>query len=128
LERPLRVGFRDARGTVGRFTICSPEYTSARPYWRTGSGVFRSEVPVCLEATGGPRTGGWTLDDSLACSVGYAFRGILEERGHEWGKGWSFRQELAELVREEYGVIVRAHRVRRPASNFVHKANPGTLL
>lgn len=128
LERPLRVGFRDVDGAAQRFTISSPEHVSAQPYWPTGGGIRRSEIPVCLEATGGPRAGGWTLDDSLACSVGYALRGVLEELGHEWGTGWSFRRELVRILTDEYGVIVRARRARPPASHFVHKVTPGTLL
>lgn len=128
LERPLRIGFRDTDGTPHRFTATHLRHVSAQPYWPAGNSILTSEVPVCLEATGGPRSGGWTLDDSLACSVGYALRGVLEEQGVQWGTGWSFRQELAQRLREEYGVVVRARRVRRLASHFAHKVSPGTLL
>jgi CRISPR-associated protein Csb2 len=104
------------------------EHRSARGYWGLPSPVMRSATPVVLDAPGVPKRGVWSLDDATICSVGYAFRGVLERDGLDWGTGWGFRRSLVAHLRSERGVAVQARRVHRSASRYAHRAAPGDLL
>jgi CRISPR-associated protein Csb2 len=110
-----------------RVSLGAPRIGSALPFWLAETRQFATAVPMALDAPGAPRRGGWTLDDAVVCSVGYALRGVLEEGGMAWGTGWSFRQGLVAELRAR-GVGARARRVMAGASNFVHRARPGDLL
>lgn len=127
LQRPVRIG-TSRSGARHWFTIANPRPRAAVPFWPPGRPLQTSLVPVVLEATGGPRSGGWTLDDALVCSVGYAMRGVLEREGFEWARGWAFRKQLVDLLRNEHGVDARARRVRGPAGAYLHRAPEGTLV
>lgn len=104
-----------------------PAIGSGSQFWTTGSALYASEVPIILDTPGTPRHAEWTLDDALICSVGYALRGPLEADGVEWGTGWAFRRTLVDEVRQR-GVVARAFRVHRGATQFVHRAREGDLI
>ncbi len=127
VEEPIRVRLGSGRREPS-FTFQAPRFRSALAFWPARSRVTRSVVPVVLEATGGPRTGGWTLDDALCCSVGYAMRGVLERHGVKWGAGWAFRQRLVNTLRDDFGVSTRAVRRKESASRFLHRAPEGALI
>jgi len=55
-------------------------------------------------------------------------RGVLEREGFEWARGWAFRKQLVDLLRNEHGVDARARRVRGPAGAYLHRAPEGALV
>lgn len=128
LRVPLRACCRVARGRDQWFSLGMPTKRTAMPFWREHSSILRTEVPLVLEATGGPRRGHWTLEDAVVCSVGYAMRAVLERSGLGWDTGWAFRQHLVESLRNDHGVVVRVRPVRASASRFVHKVGAGDLV
>lgn len=117
------------KARLGRQTVRlgAPRIGSALPFWPTETSQMVTAVPMVLDAPGPPRCGAWTLDDAVICSVGYALRGVLEDAGVTWGRGWAFRQQLVSELRAR-GVHARARRVPARASNYVHRAAPGDLL
>ena len=104
------------------------EREAATAFWNGSVGTWRVATPMVLDAPGTPKRGPWSLEDAVRCSVGYAFRGVLERAGFAWGGGWAFRRALVEHLRDELGVEVEARRVHRSASRYVHRAAPGDLL
>ncbi len=127
-DRPLRAAIRDGRRVRGWFTLRAPHVHSAIPYWERRSRIMRTETPLVLEATGGPRRGAWTIEDAVICSVGYALRGVLERSGMAWGTGWDFRTQLVTTLREYFGVRVASRRAPVAAGRFVHRVRPGDLV
>lgn len=130
LSRPLRAGQAGRRGERRHwFTLGGPEIRSPLPFWGGEATLMRTAVPLVLDTTGGPRRGNWTLADAVLCSVGYAMRGVLEQAGIEWGRGWSFRSALVERLRSDYGVeVVLARRAPVAASRYVHRVRAGELV
>lgn len=128
VARPLRARCRVPRGRDHWFSLGPATQRAAMPFWRAPSPILRTDVPLVLEATGGPRRGRWTLEDAVTCSVGYAMRAILEQAGFEWGAGWAFRRRMVESLREDRNVVVRVQRVRGAASQFVHRVCAGDLV
>lgn len=128
LARPLRAAIREGRRVQGWFTLGEPHVRSALPYWSRPARSMRTETPLVLEATGGPRRGDWSIEDAVVCSVGYALRGVLERAGMAWGAGWDFRTRLVATLREDFGVRVVARRAPVPAGRFVHRVRPGDLV
>jgi len=128
VERPLRAGARLASGRPVRYVVRNPVPRPAVPFWPVDDPVMRTEVPFVVDVNGGPRGGGWTLDDATVCSVGFALRGVLERQGMEWGEGWRFRERLVDTLRRVHGVRARAVRVRRNAARFAHRVRPGDLI
>lgn len=124
----FRAGARQERGRTRWFTVGGLQIRPALPFWIERTPVMRTAVPLTLDVTGRPRRGEWSLADSVVCSVGYAMRGVLEEGGLSWGRGWSFRRLLVDTLRDRYGVNAIARRVASAASRFVHRAEPGELV
>jgi CRISPR-associated protein Csb2 len=128
LDRPLRAAIRDGRRVIGWFGLRQPQIRSALPFWDNCNRIMRTETPLVLEATGGPRRGTWSVDDAVVCSVGYAMRGVLERSGMTWGTGWAFRTRLVATLRAELGVRVVTQRAPVRAGRFVHRVRPGELV
>ncbi|WP_246345237.1 type I-G CRISPR-associated protein Csb2 [Conexibacter arvalis] len=129
LSRGLRTGQAGRRGERRHwFTLGKPQARPPVPFWDGDTAIMRTAVPLALETTGGPRGGGWTLEDAVVCSIGYAMRGVLEDAGVAWGTGWSFRAELVERLRGDFKVGVVARRVQGDASRFVHRVRDGELV
>jgi CRISPR-associated protein Csb2 len=125
LERPLRCG---APRSANAFTLGLPRAVELVARDVDPGSVLTTDVPFVVEVNGGPRRGKWTLDDAAVCSVGFALRGVLEQRGVEWGTGWAFRSRLVSMLREEFGVEARTQRVTRGASAYVHRARESELV
>ena len=114
---------------LGHVTLGRPSWRSAHDYWDASEGsAARLQTPMVLDAPGVPRRAPWSLEDAVVASVGFAFRGVLERAGLEWGRGWGFRRSLVDRLRDEWGVDATARRVHRSASRYVHRAGPGDLL
>lgn len=125
LERPLNCG---SPRSGNAFTLNPPSAVEVVARDVEPHGVLTTDVPFVVEVNGGPRRGNWTLDDAAVCSVGFALRGVLEERGLEWGTGWAFRSGLVSTLRDELGVDARTRRVTRGSSGFVHRASDSQLI
>jgi CRISPR-associated protein Csb2 len=120
-RRPaLRIGGRLVR-------LGTPQTEHALSFWPSAADTLATEVPLVLDAPGSPRHGPWTLDTAALCSLGYAFRGVLEAEGFAWGTGWAFRHELVGELRRR-GVNARAFRVPHDAARFAHTSRAGDLL
>jgi CRISPR-associated protein Csb2 len=130
LARPRRVAARVAhgRGEPVRFAIDRPRVGSALPFWGSEVALMGTEVPMALDVTGHPRRSPWSIEDAVACSVGYAMRGVLERDGLVWETGWRFRGRLVAMLHEHYGVAVAVRRVPSAASSYVHRVGAGELV
>jgi CRISPR-associated protein Csb2 len=127
-------GLRVRLPGIGWAGLGEPSAVPASEFWSAGRPSFtatseaHTATPLVLDTPGVPRRGPWSLNDAVVCSIGYAFRGVLERADVEWGSGWAFRRELVDLLRREYGVEARAWRVPESASRYVHRASEGDLL
>ncbi len=128
LRSPLRVGVTVRRGDTRWFTMSSPTRHDAAQFWPDSGSGLRTAVAMVLDVNGGPRRQRWTLDDAVVCSIGFAMRGVLEDRGITWGSGWAFRCELVRALREQYGVDARASRVRDNALRYAHRVGGSDLV
>lgn len=128
LTTPLRCRLTFERGDARRLSLTSLTRRSPVAFWSEAGSTMRTAVPLVIDVNGGPRQGGWTLDDAVVCSVGFAMRGVLERSGLTWGSGWTFRRELVGILRERYGVRARAARVHSNALRFVHRVGDGELV
>lgn len=125
LERSLQCGH--VRGRL-RFVAHSPQPVDVAARELDPRTTLITDVPFVVEVNGGPRRGGWTLDDAAVCSVGFALRGVLEEYGVEWDTGWAFRERLVATLRDDFGIDARARRVTRRSSAFVHRSTASELV
>ena len=124
----LRVG--SASGGKGGCVVRLDEPSrilSGIAFWPSPARTLVTATPLVLDTPGVPRRGRWTLDDAVLCSLGYALRGTLEERGLAWANGWEFRREMVATLRR-LGADARAFRVAARADRFVHHSREGDLL